>query len=468
MKRTNRILPVYAADISGVCSALYELGGMTVMHDASGCNSTYTTHDEPRWYSMDSMVYISALSELEAVMGDDDKLVRDIVDAARNLHPRFICLGGTPIPMMMGTDFKGLARMIEKETGIPTFGIATNGMHSYVQGAGEALRRIAERFCPPADELGKMAAEKGLTGKRDWENPGFGSILLRVNILGATPLDFSLTGNVSGIRKFLSRHGMETVGCWAMESSLDDMCLAGLADVNLVVSAVGLPAAMELERKYGTPYVIGAPIGRRTALRLASLLRLGAVTRKDQTLFCGETAVVETAVVEATVVEAAVVEAAVGEAAVGETADGEAAVGETVDEKAADREDADSKTVLFHANPGIPGLPDDFSRERVLIVGEQVIAGSLRCSLREDLGAQDVTVLCPTKGSGCMAEEGDMLVWDEDEAISRIGRSTVVIADPLYRQVCPGDGQRVFVDFPHEACSGRMYHSAMRPFICGS
>ena len=39
------------------------------MHDASGCNSTYTTHDEPRWYSMDSMVYISALSELEAVMG---------------------------------------------------------------------------------------------------------------------------------------------------------------------------------------------------------------------------------------------------------------------------------------------------------------------------------------------------------------------------------------------------------------
>ena len=108
LKRTNRILPVYAADISGICSALYELGGMTVMHDASGCNSTYTTHDEPRWYSMDSMVYISALSELEAVMGDDEKLVRDIVDAALNLCPAFICIGGTPIPMMMGTDLRGL------------------------------------------------------------------------------------------------------------------------------------------------------------------------------------------------------------------------------------------------------------------------------------------------------------------------------------------------------------------------
>ena len=288
MKRINRILPVYAADISGVCSALYELGGMTVMHDASGCNSTYTTHDEPRWYSMDSMVYISALSELEAVMGDDDKLVRDIVDAARNLHPRFICLGGTPIPMMMGTDFKGLARMIEKETGIPTFGIATNGMHSYVRGAGEALRRIAERFCPTADELEEIKAGMGQMGKGFPEGPGSGGARLGVNILGATPLDFSLTGNVSGIRKFLSCHGMETVGCWAMKSSLDDMRLAGLADVNLVVSAAGLPAAMELEKKYGTPYVTGTPIGRRTALRLAGLLRLGAGTGKNQSLFGGE------------------------------------------------------------------------------------------------------------------------------------------------------------------------------------
>ena len=48
------------------------------MHDASGCNSTYNTHDEPRWYHTPSMVYISALSELEAVLGDDGKLIRDI------------------------------------------------------------------------------------------------------------------------------------------------------------------------------------------------------------------------------------------------------------------------------------------------------------------------------------------------------------------------------------------------------
>ena len=72
MKQTASVISTYSADVMGVCSALFELGGMTVMHDASGCNSTYTTHDEPRWYDMDSMVYISGISEMEAIMGDDE------------------------------------------------------------------------------------------------------------------------------------------------------------------------------------------------------------------------------------------------------------------------------------------------------------------------------------------------------------------------------------------------------------
>ena len=46
MKQTARIISTYSADTFGVCSALFELGGMVIMHDASGCNSTYTTHDD--------------------------------------------------------------------------------------------------------------------------------------------------------------------------------------------------------------------------------------------------------------------------------------------------------------------------------------------------------------------------------------------------------------------------------------
>jgi hypothetical protein len=72
MRIVKRVLSTYSADNFGVCSALYELGGLVVMHDASGCNSTYNTHDEPRWYNMDSLVFISGLTEKNAIFGNDD------------------------------------------------------------------------------------------------------------------------------------------------------------------------------------------------------------------------------------------------------------------------------------------------------------------------------------------------------------------------------------------------------------
>ena len=97
MRRSYKIIPIYTADVSGVCSALYELGGMTVMHDPSGCNSTYNTHDEIRWYNQDSMIYISGLTEIDAVMGNDEKLIRDIEIAAEELKPKFIALAGSQI-----------------------------------------------------------------------------------------------------------------------------------------------------------------------------------------------------------------------------------------------------------------------------------------------------------------------------------------------------------------------------------
>ncbi|MEI3189013.1 MAG: hypothetical protein V8S38_04860 [Lachnospiraceae bacterium] len=96
MRQSYRIIPVYTADVSGVCSALYELGGVTVMHDPSGCNSTYNTHDELRWYDQDSLIFLSGLTEIDAVMGNDRKFINDInTYTARELHPAFIALAGS-------------------------------------------------------------------------------------------------------------------------------------------------------------------------------------------------------------------------------------------------------------------------------------------------------------------------------------------------------------------------------------
>ena len=242
MKQTASFISTYAADVSGVCSALYELGGMTVMHDASGCNSTYNTHDEPRWYDMDSLVFISAITENDAMMGDDEKLIRDICDAALTLHPRFVAIAGTPIPMLIGTDFAAIAASVESRTGIPAMGFATNGMHSYVQGAGMAFDALARRFV--REDL------RAVPGGR------------RVNILGLTPLDFGLTGTAEAIAGMLEDAGFTVVSRWAMGDTLDNICRAGEANVNLVVSYAGFPAAGALQRRFGTPFVAGVPVGQ--------------------------------------------------------------------------------------------------------------------------------------------------------------------------------------------------------------
>ena len=59
------------------------------------------------------MIFISAISEMEAIMGDDEKLIRDILTTAEKLHPEFIAIVGAPIPYMIGTDLKAIAMIVE-------------------------------------------------------------------------------------------------------------------------------------------------------------------------------------------------------------------------------------------------------------------------------------------------------------------------------------------------------------------
>ena len=239
MNQTARIISIYAADTSGFCSALYEYGGMTVIHDASGCNSTYTTHDEPRWYDKDSMMYISGFTEKDAIMGNDERFVHDLVLAAKELSPKFVAICASPLPAMTGVDLEAIAYEVESETGIPSFNVKTNGMQSYITGAGNAFVELAKHFTKPAEKAGV-----GL-----------------VNVLGLTPLDFPLEGTVQSMRKWLAEHGFQVNATVGMDTSLEQIERLAEADMSLVVASTGLPLAKYLFETYGTPYVIGAPFG---------------------------------------------------------------------------------------------------------------------------------------------------------------------------------------------------------------
>ena len=368
MRQAYRIIPIYTSDVSGVCSALYELGGMVVIHDPSGCNSTYNTHDEIRWYNQDSLIFISGLTEIDAVMGNDEKFLSDIKEAAGELHPKFIALVSSPIPFMNGTDFPALAKVLETETGIPAVAVPTNGMHDYVYGAGKALEEIARRFVPEQME-DRNGSER------------------TVNLLGATPLDFGPISKVEELKKNLEQYEWKVISTWAMEDSLEDLAQAGKAEMNLVISSVGLRAAKMLKEKYGTPYVIGTPYkeyAERISEALEKRIQIPAI------------------------------------------------------------EDRRRENLQGTGN----------SEKIITLIGEPVTIGSL-AAIIERRYHYKTRILCPLENAEGLLGEHDLKICGEEEMENALKNAQIVVADPLYRPICPVECE--FYERAHIAFSGRMF-----------
>ena len=382
------------------------------MHDASGCNSTYTTHDEPRWYDMDSMVYISGLSEMEAIMGDDEKLISDIVDAAEVLKPAFIAIAGTPIPTMTGFDFEAVASVIEHRTGIPSFGFPTTGMNTYIHGVSMAFAGIAERFVDdPEDSKNSEGNTLQMSARK------LASVLdsccmkpngIKVNVLGLTPLDFSVNGTDDSIVQWLEREGFEVISKWAMGCSLDDIRRSAEADVNLVVSAAGYGAARVLYERFGMPYAIGFPVGNELPGLLADQIIINVKKFKEQ----GGAKTFESAEI-------------------------------SVD-----------SGVFLDGSTGKDG--STYEKGFAAVIGEGITSLSLAGTIELECGIP-AKVLCATECPEGILRECDRMTPDEDDIIPELERAAFVIADPMYKPIVPQDVK--FISLPSEAFSGRLYRA---------
>ena len=397
MRQAYRIIPIYTADVSGVCSALYELGGMTVMHDPSGCNSTYNTHDEIRWYDQDSLIFISGLTDIDAIMGNDEKFLRDIEDVAEELKPKFIALASSPIPFMNGTDFPGLARALTAETGIPAFSVSTSGMHDYVYGAGLALSEIARQFTG--------AAEKR---KR------------KLKILGVTPLDFGPQPMVDAMKRRLEKYGWEILSTWAMGDTLEDLSHAGEAEVNLVVSSVGIPAANVLREKFGTPFLVGTPVEGYEG-EISDALEKAAESPCEAFEDKKENSTEKS-----------------GAQISGEQEE----LWKVIPDQVIYLRKKDSPLSGFIPTPDIT------------LIGEPVTMGSLAAVIEQKY-RKKVQLLCSLEITEGLLRQEDEVIRGEEAMEEKLKTARIIVADPLYRPICPESA--TFYEMPHIAFSGRIY-----------
>lgn len=363
MSRLCITLPPFSPDYSGASAVFFDLNAVVVLHDASGCTGNYTGYDEPRWYGSQKAIYCSGLRELDAILGDDEKLVRRTLGAVETVQPEVIALMGSPVPMVIGDDLPGVAVELEAACGIPAFGFNTTGLHFYNAGISQALMRLSQRFM-------RDSGEKIADG---------------VNILGMTPLDYGLVENGEDLRRYLVQNGWTVVSSLMMGGSLAELKRAASASVNLVVAQAGLDLAVWMEETFGIPYVVLTPIagGGEVSRHLHEAIRSG-------------------------------------------------------------------QSKVIHA--------DGADNGKVLIIGEQVMANSLRYELITRYGLSGATVGCLFGLDKRLAQAHD---WDlpDEAAIRRAlndARFDAIIADPLLAQLIREPEKLHFYKLPQVAVSSKL------------
>ena len=233
MKGLRKILTPFAPDQSGAVSVLYELGGIVAICDAGGCTGNICGFDEPRWHTHRSAIFSAGLRDMDAILGRDDKLVAELVDAARKIEARFAAIVGTPVPSVIGTDYLALRRMTEKKVDLPVLTVDTTGMELYDVGAEKAYLALVHRFAREPQET----------------VPG------RIGVFGVNPLDLSDLRAGDRIRDLLPG-----ALCFGMGSGLDDLVAAPSAEKNIVVAPSGLRAAQYLKEQFRIPYEVWDPL----------------------------------------------------------------------------------------------------------------------------------------------------------------------------------------------------------------
>lgn len=233
----RKYIAPFAPDQSGAAAVLCALGGMTVILDAGGCAGNICGFDEPRWFSSRSAIFSAGLRDMDAILGRDDRLVEKVEKACAQIDARFVAVIGTPVPAVIGTDYRALSRMIEKKVQLPALAIDTSGTALYDVGEERAWLALFRAF-----------AKEGGTVKRG-----------RLGVIGATPLAFGGTADLRALEKHFQEKGYEEVCVYGMGAGISAIETAAQAQKNIVVSPAGRKAAEYLKQKFGTPYELFCP-----------------------------------------------------------------------------------------------------------------------------------------------------------------------------------------------------------------
>ena len=445
MARLSLFLPPPAGDYSGAAGVLFGLDCLVVLVDAGCCTRNYTEYDEPRWARRRKTAFSAQLRTLEAVLGDEERIVEQTADGVHELGVSCAALLGTPVPAVTGMNLPGIACDVEERAGVPALGIETCGFETYERGASRAFKALVSRFA--------HASEASAT--RDEAAP------LRVNVLGLTAQDFMGEADMQACLGWLQEAGLEIAFSTAGSYTLDDVAAAGQVDASVVVAWSGLAAARELQQRCDVPYVVGRPWCVEDARVLAELTRKAVSGEAQGTPPCMWNEAQEAATHVHKTADS-LKPADIGDP----THDATTGTLEAVNNAAASMSTpagAAGPTSADAADPALAGA----APSPILLLGEQVAMCSLRMHMRAVLAQAGVSapVVVATRFAAdpAFAEPGDLSDVGERELIAwaRKNPGFTWVGDPLFERI-PAFAGRSAAMLPHEATSSTLYADQAR------
>lgn len=187
-------------------------------------------------------LYTTYIDETDIAMGDTARLPATIKQVIINDSPKAIFLQPSAVPEVVGTDMTAIANELRDE--FPNVLLIPVGHGSFAisqhKGVSDALLSLVRAL--PLD------TEKS-------REPKF-------NIIGSCADLFNYGADALEISRMMQgAFGMKPLCVLSSDCSVTDIQNMGAAAVNLVIRREGIPAAEELKRRFGTPYVYDRPYG---------------------------------------------------------------------------------------------------------------------------------------------------------------------------------------------------------------
>lgn len=351
----------FAGDYSGAAGVLRDMGGMLIFCDAGACMGGFLFGEDPKGEKEEKRIFSASLREKQVVMGFDKKLKKDAVRTYQEAGGAFVGLIGTPVAAVVGSDLGGLGKEICRELYhqgmtdkiLPSLGVETNGWDYYDAGQEKAYLAMDEMLIQEDADC--------------------------VNIL--------------------KKAGAENPVVWGTSGCMEAIAGAKGAKLNLAVSVSAIKVVEKLHEKYGTPFLIGYPLGEKETVWWVNQVK--GILSGDE---CAPV-----------------------------------------------------------TDPTVHSIAVDFRRisdgKRAFIIGEQLTSNAMRRLFETEFDYVHVDVASYFKMDRTLMKENDFWIREEEVLVRFLEEREpydLVIADPLCFQFLPYEPKRK-IAYPHIAVSSLFY-----------